>query len=132
MALLIIGAVPLPNPFEFSVTRSDLDSEATGRSETGLLQRTVVRGANSAGTAINGGAVYKITYGAKVTKAQLKTITDAIAPQTFSATFFDGTASSDTTKTFYCGDRTCKLSKYVNESLPADSYWEISFSLVQY
>ena len=121
MALIVIGSTSLPNPITYSVSRSDLDSDNTGRSETGVLQRTRVRE-----------GIYKIEAGFKVLKADLKTITDAIAPASFSVTFFDPTTSTSPTKTMYAGDRSAKLSSYISESAPGDSFWDLNISLIEF
>lgn len=125
MALLTIGAAAMPNPETpggYSVMLYDMDSDQSGRgTETGILQRERIR----AGT-------YKVSYKAKVTKTQLNAIMTAIAPASFSATFFDGSAASDTTKTMMVGDRTMTLLSYLNEAAPDDSEWSIAFNLIEY
>jgi hypothetical protein len=117
MALITVGSTPLPDPYEYSVSLQDIDSENTRRTESGILTRDRVRA-----------GVYKIQATWKVTKAQLKTITDAIAPASFSVTFFDPTTTTSPTKTMYCGDREGKL---VYKDLVGD-LWELSTSLIEY
>ena len=121
MALITVGTTALPNPSEYSVSRADLDSDNTGRTESGVLHRDRVRA-----------GVYKIQAKFNVTKAELKTITDAVAAASFAVTFFDPTTSSDPTKTMYVGDRAARLSKYVDEAAPADSYWELTLDLIEF
>lgn len=121
MALITIGAVALPNPKEYGVTLSDLDSDSTTRSETGILHRDRVRA-----------RVYTIQVSFLVTRAQLKTITDAISPVSFSVTFFDPTSSTDVTKTMYAGDKASKLALYPSESAPTVNMWDISFTLIEF
>lgn len=122
MALITIGVTALPNPYDYAVTRRDLDSENSARTtETGVLHRERIRA-----------GVYEAKASWLVSKANLKVITDALAPASFSATIFDPTTSSDTTLTMYAGDMTAKLSKYVSEAAPADSYWDITVSLIEY
>jgi hypothetical protein len=121
MALITIGSTPLPDPVEYSVSLQDIDSENTRRTEAGILTRDRVRG-----------GVYKIQITWKVTKTQLKTITDAISPAQFSVTFFDPTTSTDPTKYMYSGDRTGKLILLKDPNNPSSSLWELSTSLIEY
>jgi len=122
MAMIIIGGVSLPNPASYSVMLSDLDSENTTRTETGKLIRTRIRG-----------GLYKIDVSwSGISKAQLKTITDALAPAQISVTFFNPTQSSDTTTMMYAGDKTGALSRHLDESKPDNSRWDLSVSLVEY
>lgn len=120
MAMLTVGAVALPNPTEYEVTLQDLDSDNTTRSETGVMTRDRVRA-----------GVYAIKATFSVSKTELKTITDAISPVSFSVTFFDPTTSSSPTKTMYVGNRNCKLLAYKTGS-ESGSLWQLSFDLVQY
>ncbi len=121
MALIKIGSTPLPDPVEYSVSLQDIDSENTRRTETGTLKRDRVRA-----------GVYKIQVAWKVTKTQLKTITDAISPAQFSVTFFDPTTSTNPTKYMYSGDRTGKLILLKDPNNPGESLWELSTSLIEY
>ncbi len=121
MALLRIGGVDMPAPSEeYEVSLQDIDSENTRRTETGVLVRDRVRA-----------GVYKIQAKFKVTKPQLKTITDAIAPAQFEVTFFDPTTSTTPTRTMYSGDRRARLVKYDHIN-PDNSLWELSISLIEY
>lgn len=119
MALITIGSTALTNPFDYQVTLRDMDSDKSVRDELGILHRERVRA-----------GVYEIKASFKVTKAQLKVITDAIAPASFSCTFFDPTTSSSPTATMYAGDRSAKLADLRDESSGSD--WEITVSLIQY
>ena len=121
MALITIGSTPLPDPVEYTVSLQDIDSENTRRTETGLLTRDRVRG-----------GVYKIQATWKVTKTQLKTITDAIAPAKFSVSFFDPTTSSNPTKDMYSGDRIGNLILLKDTGSSSESLWELSASLIEY
>lgn len=121
MAMITIGAAALPNPKEYSVSIMDLDSDGSGRSESGYLKRSRLRA-----------GVYKIEATFIVSKTQLKTITDALAPVSFSVTFFDPTTSSDPTKTMYAGDKAGTLQSYTSEASPNESMWELSISLIEY
>ncbi len=118
MGMIVIGAVDLPDPASYDVQRSDLDSENTGRSEAGVLQRDRVRA-----------GVYKLSLTFRVTKTDLKVITDALAPVSFSCTFFDPTTSSAPTKTMYAGDRRAKMIYY---PATGETRWELSVDLIEF
>lgn len=121
MAMISINGVDLPTPTEYSVALQDIDSDNTRRTEAGILTRDRVRA-----------GVYKIEVAWKITKAQLKTITDAISPAKFSVTFFDPTTSSTSTKDMYCGDRGGKMMNCFNPAIPGENMWEFSTSLIEY
>ena len=120
MAMITIGSTDLPNPSDYDVTRSDLDSDNTTRSETGVLTRDRVRA-----------GIYSIKCTFKVTKTQLKSITDAISGASFSMTFFDPTTSSSPTITAYAGNRSAKLIKYKTGD-EDNSRWELSVDFIQF
>jgi len=120
MAMLTIGSA-LTNPSEYAVSISDLDSDDSGRSETGLFHRNRRRA-----------GVYKIQASFKVSRTELKAITDAIAAASFSVTFFDPFTATDATKTMYVGDRSAKLMNYTNEAAPAESYWNLSCNFIEF
>lgn len=121
MAMITISSTELPAPSEYTVSLQDIDSENTRRTEAGVLTRDRVRG-----------GIYKIQVIWKVTKTQLKTITDAIAPAKFSVTFFDPTTSTSPTRDMYCGDRVGKLMLLKDPENPGESLWELSTSLIEY
>ena len=118
MAMLVVGSTSLPNPTDYKVMRADIDSENTGRTESGVLQRDRIRS-----------GVYKVETTFRVTRTDLKTITDAIAPVSFSCTFFDPTTSSSPTKTMYAGDRSASLIQSVDGG---ESYWDLTVSLIEF
>lgn len=120
MAMLTIDTVEMANPAEYKVSVNDLDSENTARAEDGLLQRDRVRE-----------GVYRIDATWRgLTRAELKAITDAISPVSFSVTFFDPTQSTDTTATMYSGEKSGSLSLYKSEG--GESYWDFTCALIEY
>ena len=120
-AIITIGSTELPAPVEYTVSLQDIDSENTRRTEAGILTRDRVRG-----------GVYKIQATWKVTKTQLKMITDAVTPAKLSVTFFDPTTSTNPTRDMYCGDRAGKLVLLKDPNNPSSSLWELSTSLIEY
>ena len=120
-AIITIGSTELPAPYKYRVLLQDIDSENTRRTEVGVLNRDRVRA-----------GVYKIEVAWKVTKTQLKTITDAIKPAKFSVTFFDPTTSTKPTRDMYSGDRIGELISLEDPENPNESLWELSTSLIEY
>jgi hypothetical protein len=120
MAMLTIDTVEIQNPSEYNVTPNELDSENTNRAEDGILQRDRIRA-----------KVYRIdATWIGLTKAQVKAITDAIGPVSFSVVFYDPTESTDTTATMYSGDKKTTLSLYKSEA--GESYWDFTCALIEY
>lgn len=117
MALITIGAVELPNPYDYAVTRKDADSEQY-LDETGVVHRELVRA-----------GIYEIKASFQVGKTVLKTITDAVAPASFSCTFFDPNTVAYPTVTMRCGDRSALL---IDLKAETDSEWDITIALTQY
>lgn len=76
--LIKFGSFTPISPRSYAVQRSDLDSEDSGRSETGKMFRNRIRA-----------GVYKIQVTWRVNRSQLSAIANAISPDSFSATFFD-------------------------------------------
>jgi hypothetical protein len=120
MAIISIGGTNMPSPSKYSVIMQDIDSENTGRTETGLLIRDRVRA-----------GVYKIQVSWQVEHSQIKTITDAITSDKFQVTFFDPTSNTNKTCDMYCGDRSGELIRYMADN-PSKSLWEITTSLIEY
>jgi hypothetical protein len=122
MAMINIGGVDMPNPTSYSGDLSDLDSDNTGRaSETGYMTRDRVRA-----------GIYKLKLTWRVPRSQLKTIADAISPESFSVSFFDPTTAGNTTATMYAGSPSWNLLSYLDESTPGESWWELSVNLIEF
>lgn len=123
MGMISVGGVALPEPSEYEVNLADIDSENTTRNASGLLIREPIRQ-----------GIYKIAVGWEgLTRAQLQTITSAVAPAKLSVSFFDPTTgTSNITKNMYVGDRTGKLNVHMNESQRNNSRWDLSFNLIEY
>lgn len=88
--LIKFGSFTPISPRSYAVQRSDLDSEDSGRSETGVMFRNRIRA-----------GVYKIQVTWRVNRSQLSAIANAISPDSFSVTFFDPTTASTKTCTMY-------------------------------
>lgn len=119
MSLITVASTALPGLKTYKVMTVDIDGEGSTRSETGVKHRERVRA-----------GVYEITCSFIVTKTQLKIITDAIAPASFSVTFFDPTASSNPIITMEASDITADL--ILNDATEANTMWQISFTLTEY
>lgn len=115
MSLIKFGAyTPTEEPTTYSVTVSDLDSDGSGRSETGVMTRKRIRA-----------GLYKISVGWTNIDDTLRSgILNAISGSFFSVTFNDG---SDVTEQMYVSDRSNEL-KYTDSS--GTRFWDVSFDLV--
>jgi len=123
MAMISIGGAGLPEPSDYTVSLSDMDSENTTRNTKGVLVRDRVRG-----------GVYKIQIGwSGLTPAKLQQIASAVAPEKLSVSFFDPTTgTSNVSKEMYVGDRSAGLSAHMDESQRGNSRWDLSFNLIEY
>lgn len=121
ITLLTVGGTPLPNPQVggYNISLNDGDGENSGRSESFEMTRERIR-AN----------MYTIGCNWIVNGADLEVITTAVAPATFSVTFFDPLTGAQKTGTFYAGNpRTGKLLKLGETT--EESMWQLSFNLIQ-
>lgn len=115
MEILTIDGVALPAPNEYQVSLSDLDSEDTGRTETGLLVRARVRG-----------GIAKITAAWQaLSTADCAKILNATAPDRFEVRYFFGT---EQVAGMYAGERTAAL----RAARDSQAVWEIRLSLIEY
>ena len=123
MAMITVGGVSLPEPSEYQVSLSDIDSENTTRNAQGVLIREPIRQ-----------GIYKIAIGWEgLTRAQLQTVTAAVAAAKLSVSFFDPTTgTANVTKSMYVGDRAAGISVHMSESQRASSRWDLSFNLIEY
>lgn len=114
-----IDGVLMPAPKSYGIDRSDLDSENTSRSLSGIMNRDRVRQ-----------GVYKIKASWLVNTIELVKLTQALAPESIQVKFFDGTTGMYVTTKMYAGDRSSTIAlqkKNYNETL-----WEFSCDLIEY
>lgn len=95
---ITIGNYTAPTPISYEVQRADLDSDETNRSESGYLHRCRVRE-----------GVYKVIATWRITGSQLESLTEALSPASFSATFLDLTSCTYQTRTMYAGDKSASV-----------------------
>ena len=116
MDLVVFGYYTPPAPTQYTLDIQDIDSEATGRSETGYMNRERVRA-----------GIYKLALEfTNITSEDVLRIKEAIEPESFPVTLFDG---QSVTVTMYAGNRTLKLKSIDSES---NCFWDLSFSLTEY
>lgn len=116
MNLVSFGRYTPPAPTKYSLDIQDIDSEDTGRGETGYMTRERVRE-----------GIYKLSLGfTNITSDDVLDIKEAISPEKISVTLFDG---SEVTVDMYVGNRTLDLKMIDDES---NCYWDMSFNLTQY
>ena len=115
MNLIKFGTYTPPTPTKFEIELSDIDSEGTGRGETGEMDRERVRA-----------DVYKVSVAfTNISSDDVSNIKEAISGEEFEVTLFDG---SYVTIRAYSGNRTLSL-KSVDDM--SNAFWDMSFSLTE-
>lgn len=116
MKLVQLGSYTPPAPTKYSLEISDIDSEDTGRGETGVMSRERVRA-----------GIYKLSLGfTNLTSEQVLAIKQAISPEEITVKLFDG---SQVNANMYSGNRTLDLKSIDDES---NCFWDMSFNLTEF
>ena len=116
MELVSFGNYTPPSPTEYSLELQDIDSEDTGRGETGYMVRERVRE-----------GIYKLSLVfTNITSDDVLLMKEAISPASIDVTLFDG---SDVTVQMYVGNRSLKL-KSIDDL--GNCFWDMSFNLTQF
>ena len=121
MGLLNIDNVDMPKPTSYQVGVQDLDSAETVRSESGILHRDRIRA-----------GVRKISVSWTVKAADISKILKAVQNESCTVKFFDPQENSIKTATMYAGDRVPTLSVQTNENDTDNTWWDLSFDLVEF
>ena len=121
MGLLNINNVDMPKPTSYQVSVQDLDSAETVRSESGILHRDRIRA-----------GVRKISVSWTVKAADISKILKAVQNESCTVKFFDPQENSIKTATMYAGDRVPTLSVQTNENDTDNTWWDLSFDLVEF
>jgi len=124
MAMLVIDGVALPDPSEYGVDLTDLDSENTTRNTSGVMLRDPVRL-----------GVYKIFAGWNgITKTQLSAILSAVRPPELQIGFFDSayTGVDNTIIEGHAGPRSSKLVIHLDEDDRPKSRWDLKINFVEF
>lgn len=114
--LIKIGSFTVPKITAYALTLADLDSENSGRSETGRMTREVIRK-----------DVASLSLTCKLTATQLDQIAEALNNDHFDVTFRAPVSGGKKTATMYAGDRTMTLLADTPSEL-----WEFSVNLIEY
>lgn len=116
MNLIKLGTYMPPAPTEYEVEIQDIDSEDTGRGETGYMTRERVRE-----------GIYKVSIGfTNLSSDEVLAIKQAIRPERISVSLFDGnTVNAE----MYTGNRKLTLKSIDNDS---NCFWDMSFSLTEF
>lgn len=116
MNLVSFGLYTPPTPTEYSLDIQDIDSEDTGRGETGVMNRERVRA-----------GIYKLALSfTNISSDDVLRIKEAISPESISVTLFDG---AEVAANMYSGNRSLKL-KFIDDE--SNCFWDMSFSLTEY
>ena len=116
---LTIDGVLMPAPKTYSIDRSDLDSENTTRSLSGIMNRDRVRQ-----------GVYKLKITWLIKTTDLIKLTQALTPASMQVKFFDGTTGTYITTKMYAGDRSSSLA--LQKKNYREMWWEFSCDLIEY
>ena len=116
MQLIKFGNYMPPTPTKYSLTLQDIDSDDTGRGESGYMVRERVRA-----------GIYKLSLTfTNITSADVLAIKDAISTSSVNVTLFDG---SNISAKMYAGERQLDL-KSVDDR--ANCFWDMSFSMTEF
>lgn len=116
MKLIKFGSYVPPTPTEYDVEIQDIDSEDTGRGETGYMTRERVRA-----------GIYKVSLGfTNITSDDVLKIKEAIEPEEVTVKLFDG---ETVTAKMYSGNRKLTL-KSVDDK--ANCFWDMSFNMTEF
>ena len=120
MNFIKIDGVAVKAPDTYQITRADLDSDKSKRSQTGYLQRSRIRA-----------GMYTISISWSGTVEEIAAIANALSPESISVTIFDFTSGAWVTLTMYAGDRTGELKRYWQNS-ENSSPCSLSCNLIEY
>lgn len=116
MQLVKFGAYAPPSPTGYSLDIQDIDSEDTGRGETGYLTRERVRE-----------GIYKLSLEfTNLSSDDVLAIKQAISPETIATELFDGEV---VTAQMYVGNRSLTLKSVDDQS---NCFWDMKFNLTEY
>lgn len=116
MNLVSFGGYVPPAPTTYSLDIQDIDSEDSGRGETGYMTRERVRE-----------GLYKLSLAfTNITSADVLGIKNVISSEEITVTLFDG---QYVTVKMYVGNRKLDLKSIDDE---ANCYWDMSFNLTEY
>ena len=116
MELVTFGRYTPPTPTKFSLDIQDIDSEDSGRGETGYMVRERVRE-----------GIYKLSLAfTNITSDDVLNIKEAISPALIKVMLFDGNYVN---VDMYVGNRSLALKSVDDEG---NCYWDMSFNLTEY
>lgn len=120
--MLTISGIVMDNYLqEYSVIISDLDSELSGRNAKGEMLRDRIRVAR------------KISVSFRPMKVnEMSTVLSAVKNMFFEVTYLDPESGNTKTGTFYVGDRTAPIMRYLMYEGQMQWLWDVmSFNLVE-
>ena len=116
MELVSFGTYTPPSPTKYSLDIQDIDSEDSGRGETGYMVRERVRE-----------GIYKLSLAfTNITSDDVLNIKEAISPALIRVVLFDG---DNVSANMYVGNRSLVLKSVDDEGI---CYWDMSFNLTEY
>ena len=122
--LLIIDGTVLPNPSTYDITYADLDSSNSYTSETGILNRDMIRG-NHRTIAVEWTKLNLLDL-----QAILRSVSDDNSlKSSFKLKYFDLYSGTFKTGKFYATDRGVKSKRIRTDS---DGYFSLSFNFKEF
>ena len=115
---LRVNGVLMPCPSKFEWGLQDVSAADSGRVESGLMYKNRI--------------AQKVKINLEwvaVSDADAATILNAFDPEYFSVTYHDPKLNANTTKTFYCGDRSAPYYWWVDNR--GFSFENISFNIIE-
>ena len=116
MKLVKLGSYTPPAPTKYSLTLQDIDSDDTGRGESGYMVRERVRA-----------GIYKLSLTfTNITSDDVLNIKNAISSASVNVELFDG---NTVTPKMYAGERQLDL-KSIDDK--GNCFWDMSFNLTEF
>lgn len=103
--------IPAPIMDSYKIEKNDIDSSNSGRSETGLMLREIIRQ-----------RVYKVSMEWRLNGNQCANLEDLLSLSSFNLSFVDN--GTEITKTMYCSA--------VAKTMISTDLWALSANMVEY
>lgn len=113
--LVLVGGAALPGIYSYKIDLEDIDGAESGRSETGVMHRSVLRS-----------RVKKVYVGMKLSDEQMADIGDIIEQGTSLEMTVRVPGGEDESGTFYISKVSAAMLK-----LADDSWWELNFNAIE-
>ena len=107
--------IPAPTIDSYKIEKNDIDSSNSGRSETGLMLREIIRK-----------RVYKVSAKWRLTSEECASLENLLSQSSFNLTFTENGA--EITRNFYCS----AVAKSLVGVSQSGQLWALSANMVEY